>query len=237
MGQLGKPMDKGEWAMPAHVVNAYYHPLRNEIVFPAGILQPPFFYADADDAVNYGGIGTVIGHEITHGFDDTGSRFDAVGALRDWWTEEDRTEFERRANVIVEQFNGYRIADDVTVNGKLTLGENIADLGGIAISLDALHEAIGDERAGHRRPHPGPAVLPRLRDHVADGLHGGHRPDARQRGHPLAVAVPRQRAAVEHPGLRGGVRGRGRRADGAARGPARQDLVDDGLPVEVEQPT
>ena len=95
--------------------------------------------------MNYGGIGTVIGHEITHGFDDTGSRFDAVGALRDWWTEEDRTEFERRANVIVEQFNGYRIADDVTVNGKLTLGENIADLGGIAISLDALHEAIGDD--------------------------------------------------------------------------------------------
>ncbi len=145
MGRLGKPMDKGEWAMPAHVVNAYYHPLRNEIVFPAGILQPPFFYADADDAVNYGGIGTVIGHEITHGFDDTGSRFDAVGALRDWWTEDDRTEFERRANVIVEQFNGYRVADDVTVNGKLTLGENIADLGGIAISLDALHEAIGDD--------------------------------------------------------------------------------------------
>ena len=145
LNQLGKPMDKGEWAMPAHVVNAYYHPLRNEIVFPAGILQPPFFYADADDAVNYGGIGTVIGHEITHGFDDTGSRFDALGALRDWWTDEDRTEFERRAAVIVEQFNGFRIADDVTVNGKLTLGENIADLGGISISLDALHDAIGPD--------------------------------------------------------------------------------------------
>jgi predicted metalloendopeptidase len=144
LSRLGKPMDKGEWMMPAHVVNAYYHPLLNEIVFPAGILQPPFFYADADDAVNYGGIGTVIGHEITHGFDDTGSRFDAVGALRDWWTEEDRTEFERRANVVVEQFNGYPIADDVNVNGKLTLGENIADLGGIAISFDAMHEAMGD---------------------------------------------------------------------------------------------
>ncbi len=144
LSRLGKPMDKGEWMMPAHVVNAYYHPLRNEIVFPAGILQPPFFYADADDAVNYGGIGTVIGHEITHGFDDTGSRFDAVGALRDWWTEQDRTEFERRANVVVEQFDGYAIADDVNVNGKLTLGENIADLGGITISFDAMHEAIGD---------------------------------------------------------------------------------------------
>ena len=145
LGQLGTPMDKGEWAMPAHVVNAYYHPLRNEIVFPAGILRPPFFYANADDAVNYGGIGTVIGHEITHGFDDTGSRFDAMGALRDWWTDEDRTEFERRAAVIVEQFNGFTVADGVTVNGRLTLGENIADLGGIAISLDALHDAIGPD--------------------------------------------------------------------------------------------
>ncbi len=145
LAQLGTPMDRAEWAMPAHVVNAYYHPLRNEIVFPAGILQPPFFYADADDPVNYGGIGTVIGHEITHGFDDTGSRFDAAGALRDWWTAEDRIEFERRADVIVEQFDGYAVADDVHVNGRLTLGENIADLGGIAISLDAMHEAIEDD--------------------------------------------------------------------------------------------
>ncbi len=145
LARLGTPMDKAEWAMPAHVVNAYYHPLRNEIVFPAGILQPPFFYAEADDPVNYGGIGTVIGHEITHGFDDTGSRFDAAGALRDWWTEEDRTEFERRANVVVEQFDGYAIADDLHVNGKLTLGENIADLGGIAISFDAMHEVVGDD--------------------------------------------------------------------------------------------
>ena len=144
LGQLGKPMDKGEWAMPAHIVNAYYHPLRNEIVFPAGILRAPFFYADADDAVNYGGIGMVMGHEVTHGFDDTGSQFDAAGALRNWWTDEDRAEFERRANVLVEQFSGFEIAEGVNVNGKLTLGENIADLGGIAISLDAMREAIGD---------------------------------------------------------------------------------------------
>jgi endothelin-converting enzyme/putative endopeptidase len=128
--------------MPPHVVNAYYHPLRNEIVFPAGILQPPFFWREADDSVNYGGIGTVIGHEITHGFDDTGSRFDAAGALRDWWTEEDRTEFERRAAVLVEQFNGYEVVEGVTVNGTLTLGENIADLGGMAIALAAMHEAV-----------------------------------------------------------------------------------------------
>jgi predicted metalloendopeptidase len=142
LARLGTPMDKAEWAMPAHVVNAYYHPLHTEVVFPAGILQPPFFHADADDPVNYGGIGTVIGHEITHGFDDTGSQFDASGALRNWWTDEDRTEFERRANVIVEQFAGYEVAEGANVNGRLTLGENIADLGGITISLDAMHEAV-----------------------------------------------------------------------------------------------
>ena len=142
LAKLGEPVDEHEWALPAHIVNAYYHPLRNEIVFPAGILQPPFFYADADDAVNYGGIGTVIGHEITHGFDDQGSQFDAAGALRDWWTADDRAEFERRANVVVEQFNAYPIVDGVSVNGRLTLGENIADLGGTTIALDALHEAL-----------------------------------------------------------------------------------------------
>ena len=141
-GRLGQPVDKGEWLLPPHIVNAYYHPLLNEIVFPAGILQPPFFWADADDAVNYGGIGTVIGHEITHGFDDQGSQFDRDGALRNWWTEEDRTEFMRRAQVLVEQFNASPVADDVTVNGQLTLGENIADLGGVAIAYNALQEAL-----------------------------------------------------------------------------------------------
>ena len=142
MGRLGEPVDKGEWAMPAHVVNAYYHPLLNEIVFPAGILQPPFFYADADDAVNYGAIGAVIGHEITHGFDDQGSHFDADGQLRDWWTEADRAEFTRRAQVLVDQFDEYAVVDDLHVNGRLTLGENIADFGGLKIAHDALREAL-----------------------------------------------------------------------------------------------
>jgi putative endopeptidase len=142
MGRLGEPVDKGEWAMPAHVVNAYYHPLLNEIVFPAGILQPPFFYADADDAVNYGAIGAVIGHEITHGFDDQGSHFDAGGHLRDWWTEADRAEFTRRAQVLVDQFDEYAVVDDLHVNGRLTLGENIADFGGLKIAHDALREAL-----------------------------------------------------------------------------------------------
>lgn len=143
--RLGERVDRAEWAMPAHSVNAYYHPLLNEIVFPAGILQPPFFYADADDAVNYGAIGAVIGHEITHGFDDQGSHFDAEGALRDWWTEADREEFDRRAKVLIDQFDAYEVGDDLHVNGRLTLGENIADLGGLTIAFGALAEAGGLE--------------------------------------------------------------------------------------------
>jgi len=146
--RLEEPVDTAEWAMPAHQVNAYYHPLLNEVVFPAGILQPPFFYADADDAVNFGAIGAVIGHEITHGFDDQGSRFDAKGALRDWWTETDRTEFDRRATVLVEQFDRFEVAEDLHVNGRLTLGENIADLGGLKIAFEALAEVLpGDAPA------------------------------------------------------------------------------------------
>jgi putative endopeptidase len=143
MRRLGEPVDKGEWEMPAHVVNAYYHPMLNEIVFPAGILQPPFFYPDADDAINYGAIGSVIGHEITHGFDDNGSQFDAEGRRRNWWTDEDRREFETRAEVLVEQFSGFEVSDDQKVNGRLTLGENIADLGGLKIAYDAFLHTLG----------------------------------------------------------------------------------------------
>lgn len=146
MGRLEEPVDRGEWAMPAHVVNAYYNPLLNEVVFPAGILQPPFFYEDADDAVNYGGIGSVIGHEITHGFDDNGSQFDGEGRRRNWWTEEDRAEFEKRAEVLVGQFSEFEVDDDQKVNGRLTLGENIADLGGLTIAYDAFLAGLdGDE--------------------------------------------------------------------------------------------
>ncbi len=142
--KLGEPVDPHEWAMAPHEVNAYYHPLRNEIVFPAGILQPPFFDDDADDAVNYGGIGAVIGHEITHGFDDMGSRFDATGHFRNWWSEHDRAEFERRAGVVADQYSGYTVLDDLPVNGQLTLGENIADLGGVTIAYAALQDALAE---------------------------------------------------------------------------------------------
>jgi putative endopeptidase len=142
--QFGKPVDKTEWGMTPPTVNAYYNPLNNEIAFPAGILRPPFFDFKADDAVNYGGIGAVIGHEITHGFDDQGSQYDAQGNLRMWWTKDDRTKFEGNANMIVEQFDEYKVLvgkDSVNVNGKLTLGENIADLGGLTIAYAALQKS------------------------------------------------------------------------------------------------
>jgi putative endopeptidase len=141
---LDQPVDPHEWSMAPHEVNAYYHPLRNEIVFPAGILQPPFFDDGADDAVNYGGIGAVIGHEITHGFDDMGSRFDADGHFRNWWTPHDREEFERRADVVAEQYGAYTVLGGLPVNGRLTLGENIADLGGVTIAYAALQEALDE---------------------------------------------------------------------------------------------
>jgi putative endopeptidase len=122
LSKIGKPADKDEWHMHPHTVNAYYHPLLNEIVFPAGILQPPFFYKDADDAVNYGAIGVVIGHEMTHGFDDQGRKFDKNGNLNDWWTKEDTRNFEARSSVLEEQFNKIRITGDLYADGKLSLG-------------------------------------------------------------------------------------------------------------------
>ena len=128
--------------MTPPTVNAYYNPSRNEIVFPAGILQPPFFNATADDAVNYGGIGAVIGHEMTHGFDDQGRKFDAQGNLRDWWTDQDRKNYEERATCVEKQFSGYEVEPGLHENGKLVLGESIADLGGLAISYAAFEKSL-----------------------------------------------------------------------------------------------
>ena len=142
LARIGKPVDPAEWGMTPQTVNAYYNPNRNEIVFPAGILQPPFFFQDADDAVNYGGIGAVIGHEMTHGFDDRGRHFDAQGNLRDWWTPEDAKRFLERGSKIVRQFDSYVAIDSLHVNGRLTEGENIADLGGVKIALSALESAL-----------------------------------------------------------------------------------------------
>ena len=137
MDKVGKPVDPTEWGMTPQTVNAYYNPNRNEIVFPAGILQPPFFNLDADDAVNYGAIGFVIGHEMTHGFDNMGRQYDKDGNLRDWWTKDDSKAFEAHAAMLIDQYNHNEILDSVFVNGKLTLGENIADLGGGTVAFNA----------------------------------------------------------------------------------------------------
>ncbi|MBU6213289.1 MAG: peptidase M13 [Actinomycetales bacterium] len=158
--KVGKPVDRSEWLMTPQTVNAYYMPGMNEIVFPAAILQPPFFDVDADDAVNYGGIGAVIGHEIGHGFDDQGSRYDGDGRLNNWWTDEDRTEFEKRTAMLIEQYNALEPAEAPghTVNGAFTLGENIGDLGGLSIAYVAYKLAL----AGQEPP-------------VIDGLTGDQR--------------------------------------------------------------
>lgn len=137
ISKVGQPVNRTEWHMTPPTVNAYYNPSMNEIVFPAGILQPPFFDPNADDAVNYGSIGAVIGHELTHGFDDEGRNYDAKGNLTNWWTSEDSSKFDSKAKMIVDQFNNYKVLDSLHVNGELTLGENIADLGGITIAYAA----------------------------------------------------------------------------------------------------
>ncbi len=137
ISQLGKPVDRLRWGMTPPTVNAYYNPVMNEIVFPAGILQYPFFHPDADDAFNYGAIGAVIGHEISHGFDDSGSQYDKDGTLRNWWTAEDREKFDAKAKLLQQQFDAYTILDTLHVNGKLTLGENIGDLGGLNAAYEA----------------------------------------------------------------------------------------------------
>jgi putative endopeptidase len=146
LGKIGKPVDRTEWGMTPPTVNAYYSSGMNEIVFPAGILQPPFYNPNADDAVNYGGIGAVIGHEISHGFDDQGSKFDGKGNLHEWWTADDRKNFTERGDCVVNQFNGYETEPGLHQNGKLVLGESIGDLGGLAIAYAAYEKSIEGKR-------------------------------------------------------------------------------------------
>jgi endothelin-converting enzyme/putative endopeptidase len=147
LNKIGKPVDLGEWEMTPPTVNAYYHPLMNNINFPAGILQAPFYENEMDDAVNFGGIGSVIGHELTHGFDDQGRKFDPKGNLSDWWTEKDAKEFEARSQCFVDQYGGYTAVGDLKVNGKLTLGENVADNGGVRIAYLALLQMLAGKPA------------------------------------------------------------------------------------------
>ena len=148
ISDIGQPVDKTEWGMPPQTVNAYFNPLNNEIVFPAAILQPPFYNYTADEAVNFGGIGAVIGHEISHAFDDSGARFDADGNVNNWWTPEDLAEFEKRGNLLAEQYSAIEVLDSVFINGKFTLGENIGDLGGVLGAYDGLQMYFED----HGRP-------------------------------------------------------------------------------------
>ena len=147
LNKLGKPVDRAEWGMTPQTVNAYYNPSLNEIVFPAAILQPPFFDLKADDAVNYGAIGAVIGHEIGHGFDDQGSTFDGDGVLKNWWTEADLTAFKAKTGALVAQYNSFKAFPDLSVNGAYTLGENIGDLGGLSIAIKAYKESLGGKEA------------------------------------------------------------------------------------------
>jgi endothelin-converting enzyme/putative endopeptidase len=146
IAKIGKPTDRSEWLMTPPTVNAYYEPPTNSINFPAGILQPPFFDTSLDDAMNFGAIGAFIGHELTHGFDDQGRQYDEKGNIRDWWTAADAAEFDKRASCIVDQYSGYTAVDDVKVNGKLTLGENVADGGGIRIAHLALAQVLGEKQ-------------------------------------------------------------------------------------------
>jgi putative endopeptidase len=157
-GKIGKAVDRDEWAMTPQTVDAYNGGLENKIVFPAGILQPPFFNPEADPAVNYGAVGAIIGHEITHGFDDQGRKIDATGALHDWWTAEDAQRFVSESDKLAAQYSSYEAVPGMRINGRLTLGENIADLGGLLIALDAYHNSLGG------RPAP-----------VLDGLTGDQR--------------------------------------------------------------
>ena len=159
LDKLGKPMDRDEWFMPPQMVNAYYNPSMNEIVFPAAILQPPFFDPEADDAWNYGGIGAVIGHEIGHGFDDQGSKYDGTGKLQDWWTDQDRAEFEARTKALIAQYDAFSPAQldgSHHVNGSLTIGENIGDLGGLSIAIKAYEIAL--RKQGHSGLDDAPVI-------------------------------------------------------------------------------
>ena len=222
LAKIGKPVDRTEWGMTPPTVNAYYNPSMNEMVFPAGILQPPFFNKAAVRPVNFGAIGMVMGHELTHGFDDEGRQFDAKGNLRDWWTPPVGKEFETRAQCVVDQYDGYVAVDDLHVNGKLTLGENIADLGGLKLAHAAYVTARGSKE---------PEKIGKWTDeqlfflgHGAVVVHeaaAGDGADARDGRSALAAGSSRQWADVEPAGVRGGVPVQGGGQDGA------QDAVHD----------
>ncbi len=218
LAKLGQPVDRTEWYMTPQTVNAYYNPLGNEIVFPAAILQPPFFDMNADDAVNYGGIGAVIGHEISHGFDDQGRKFDGKGVLRDWWTAEDNERFRKRTDRLVAQYAAFSPLPGQNLNGELTLGENIGDLSGLSVAYKAYRLALGEDAGARaRRLHRRPALLHRLGAGVAAQVPRRRAAQAPRHRSPQPERVPRQRHRPQHAAVRRGLRGEGgRRAVPAA---------------------
>ncbi len=220
LNKIGKPVDRGEFGMSPPTVNAYYNPSMNDINFPAGILQPPFYDPKETDAVNYGHIGAVVGHELTHGFDDEGRQFDGNGNLKDWWTPEDGKKFDEKADCEVKEYGDFTVAGGVNVNGKLTLGENTADNGGLrlaymALLADAKRKSIdhGSETGGWL--HAGAAVLPGFRAELVRGDAAGGGAHAGADRSACADAVPRERRGEKHAGIRRGFRMQGWAADGA----------------------
>ena len=215
LAKIGKPVDRNEWGMTPPTVNAYYNPLENNVNFPAGILQPPFYDYKADDATNFGGIGVVIGHELTHGFDDEGSQFDADGNLRDWWTPKDKEQFNKLEDCFVNEYDGFVVVDDVHIKGKLTLGENTADNGGLRISHMALLDVLAanpektvDGFTPDQRFFLGYAQI------WCENHDSGGRASAGAVERALGPAVPGQRRGVELGRFRQGLRLQAQCADG-----------------------
>ena len=216
LAKIGQPVDRGEWSMTPPTVNAYYSPDRNNINFPAGILQPPFYRSGRDAAVNYGAAGGVIGHELTHGFDDQGRKFDGGGNLRDWWTPADGKAYDERATCVADQYSGYAVDGETHVNGRLTLGENTADNGGLRLALMAYLAGPGAKNTSkidgftpEQRVFLGWAQVWCENARPESGAaEGGDQPA-------LVEQVPRQRAGVEHAGVSESVLVQGERADGA----------------------
>ncbi len=219
LNKIGQPVDHSEWGMTPPTVNAYYDPSMNDINFPAGILQPSFYDPKQDDAVNYGHIGAVIGHELTHGFDDQGRKFDAKGNMTDWWTPEDAKKFEARTDCLVKEYGGFTAVDDVKVNGKLTLGENTADNGGLVLAYMAyLERAKADKRRSvgeDRWVYLAAAVLHRVCAELVRELAARERAGSGAAGSSLSGSLPRERRDCESAGIRGGVRMQEGLADGA----------------------
>ena len=232
LAKLGGPIDRTEWGMLPQTVNAYYNSTKNEIVFPAGILQQPFYGVTADPAVNYGGIGAVIGHEMGHGFDDQGSKSDGTGMLRNWWTDADRAAFDKRGDALVAQYGAFCPLEDgkACVNGRLTLGENIGDVGGLSLAYRAYKLSLnGKPDRGDRRAHRRSALLPRLGAGVAQPAARGCRSPAPPHRSAQPGGIPcERRRAPDGPVVQSVQRNPGRRALPASGG-TRSHLVTRGM--------